>query len=76
MTAPNSGIAWRQLRLYVPLLLHLLPTLVVGYFVVIPRSCIAGFNELTIGFAVANLGFALSYVAGVRLASKMVAVRA
>jgi hypothetical protein len=53
---------------YLPLLLHLVPTLGVGYLVVIPRSCIAGVNELTLGFAVANLGFALSYLAGVRAA--------
>ena len=50
--------------------MHLIPTLGVGFFVVIPRSCIAGVNELTIGFAVANLGFALSYLAGIRLARK------
>lgn len=55
---------------YAPLVLHLIPTLGIGYLVVIPQSCIAGVNELTIGFAAANLGFALSYVAGVRLAAK------
>jgi hypothetical protein len=54
--------------IYLPLALHLIPTLGVGFFVVIPRSCIAGVNELTLGFAAANLGFALSYAAGVRLA--------
>ncbi len=55
---------------YLPLALHLVPTLGIGYFIVIPRSCIAGVNELTIGFAAANLGFALSYVSGIRLARK------
>jgi hypothetical protein len=55
---------------YVPLWLHLLPTLAIGFGVVIPRSCIAGWNELTIGFVGANLGFALSYCAGVRLARR------
>jgi len=53
---------------YLPLAMHLVPTLGIGFLVVIPRSCIAGVNELTIGFAAANLGFALSYVAGIRLA--------
>lgn len=57
-----------DLGLYLPLLLHLAPTLGIGYFIVIPQSCIAGVNELTIGFAAANLGFVLSYVAGIRLA--------
>jgi hypothetical protein len=56
--------------IYLPLILHLIPTLGIGYFIVIPQSCIAGINELTIGFAAANLGFALSYVAGVGLARK------
>lgn len=55
---------------YAPLALHLIPTLAIGYFVVIPQSCIAGVNELTIGFAAANLGFVLSYVAGLRLAAR------
>lgn len=68
MTAPTSESLSRPWRAYFPLLLHLLPTLGVGYFLVIPRSCIAGLNELTVGFALANLGFSLSYVAGVRLA--------
>ena len=34
-----------------PLLGFVPPTVVVGYGFVIPRSCIAGVNELTIGFA-------------------------
>jgi hypothetical protein len=60
----------RRFSLYLPLLLHLIPTLGIGYFIVIPKSCIAGVNDLTIGFAAANLGFVSSYVAGVRLAPK------
>lgn len=62
---PRSSAA-----LYLPLLMHLVPTLGIGFFVVIPASCIAGVNELTIGFAAANAGFALSYLAGIRLARK------
>ncbi|MEQ1617032.1 MAG: hypothetical protein ABL883_01650 [Terricaulis sp.] len=61
---------------YLPLALHLIPTLGIGYFIVIPQSCIAGVNELTIGFAAANLGFVLSYMAGVRLAQKQGGARA
>jgi len=60
----------KRFALYLPLALHLIPTLGIGYFIVIPRSCIAGINELTIGFAAANLGFVVSYLAGVRLARK------
>lgn len=66
----------RRFSLYLPLLLHLIPTLGIGYFIIIPQSCIAGVNELTIGFAAANLGFVLSYVAGVRLALKKGAAHA
>jgi len=58
----------RAASVYLPLAMHLIPTLGIGFFVVIPQSCIAGVNELTIGFGAANLGFALSYAAGVRLA--------
>ena len=58
------------LTTYLPLALHLIPTLGIGYLIVIPQSCIAGVNELTIGFAAANVGFVLSYVAGLHLARK------
>lgn len=62
--------------IYLPLALHLIPTLAIGYFIVIPQSCIAGVNELTIGFAAANLGFVLSYIGGVRLARNQGGARA
>ena len=61
---------------YIPLALHLIPTLGIGYLIVIPQSCIAGVNELTLGFAAANLGFILTYVAGVRVARKHGGARA
>jgi ABC-type Fe3+ transport system permease subunit len=51
-----------------PLAGFIVPTLVVGYGVVIPRSCIAGFNELTVGFATTILGATITYVLGVRRA--------
>jgi hypothetical protein len=51
-----------------PLLGFVIPTLVIGYGFVIPRSCIAGFNELTIGFATTILGASVTYVLGVRRA--------
>jgi SAM-dependent methyltransferase len=57
-------------RNYLPLLGFVLPTLVIGYGFVIPRSCIRGINELSIGFGTTVLGAALTYVAGVRSASR------
>jgi len=56
------------LRLALPLAGYVIPTVAIGYGVVIPRSCIAGVNELTIGFATAILGACVTYVAGVRAA--------
>ena len=55
-----------QLRHFVPLLGFVLPTIVIGYGFVIPKSCIAGLNELSIGFATTILGAAVTYVAGIR----------
>ena len=55
-------------RLALPLLGFVVPTVFIGYGFVIPRSCIAGVNELTIGFATAILGACVTYVAGVRVA--------
>lgn len=57
------------LRLYLPLAGFVVPTVVIGYGFVIPRSCIAGVNELTVGFATTILGAAMTYVAGVKMAT-------
>jgi hypothetical protein len=43
-----------------PLAGFVVPTLVIGYGVVIPRSCIAGWNELTVGFAATVAGACLT----------------
>ncbi len=53
-------------RYFLPLLGFVLPTMVVGFGFVIPRSCIAGVNDLTVGFATSVLGACLTYWAGVR----------
>lgn len=58
----------KHARLYLPLAGFVIPTVVIGYVFVIPRSCIAGVNELTIGFAVTIVGAALTYIAGLRMA--------
>jgi hypothetical protein len=55
---------------YLPLMAHVVPTLMIGYGFVIPRSCIAGINALTIGFAVTIAGFILAYFAGMRIARR------
>jgi hypothetical protein len=54
---------------YAPLLEHVLPTLVIGYGIVIPRSCIAGWNDLTIGFGASVAGTCVAYVLGQRIAA-------
>lgn len=55
-----------KLRHFFPLLGFVLPTLVIGYGFVIPRSCIAGINEQSVGFGTTVLGACLTYLAGVR----------
>ena len=59
-----------QLRHFAPLVGFVLPTVVIGYGVVIPRSCIAGLNELTLGFAATVAGACLTYWAGIRLVAR------
>ena len=57
-----------MIRLLLPLVSFVAPTVVMGYGFVIPNSCIAGVNELTIGFGAAVLGACVTYVVGVRQA--------
>jgi hypothetical protein len=65
MTRPDF-----RLRHFAPLAGFVLPTVVIGYGVVIPRSCIAGLNELTLGFAATVVGACLTYWAGLRLVAR------
>lgn len=58
-------MTWRSL---VPLVAFVVPTVAIGYGIVIPRSCIAGVNELTVGFAATIVGACVTYVVGVRAA--------
>ena len=55
---------------FVPLAGFVVPTLAIGYGIVIPRSCIAGWNELSLGFAATVLGACITYWAGLRLVSR------
>ena len=59
-----------SLRHYMPLVGFVVPTVVIGYGFVIPRSCIAGLNELTIGFAFSIAGACATYLLGVRQAMR------
>lgn len=65
---PSPGAKSRGLRLrhLGPLLGFVVPTVVVGYGVVIPKSCIAGINELSVGFAFTILGASVTYLMGIR----------
>jgi hypothetical protein len=55
-----------KLRYFLPLIGFVAPTLGVGFGYVIPHSCIAGVNDLTIGFASSVLGACVTYWLGVR----------
>jgi SAM-dependent methyltransferase len=56
-----------RVRAYLPLISFVVPTLIVSYGIVIPRSCIAGINELTIGFGTTIVGAVFTYIAGQRV---------
>jgi ABC-type Fe3+ transport system permease subunit len=57
-----------RLKYWWPLLGFVVPTVAIGYGYMIPRSCIAGVNDLTIGFAGTVAGACATYVVGVRMA--------
>jgi hypothetical protein len=59
-----------RLSLAWPLIGFVIPTLIVGFGIVIPRSCIAGINELTVGFGATVVGASLTYGIGLRLARR------
>ena len=72
-TTPTTiGIGARRSRwmLYLPLVTFVVPTVIIGFGVLIPRSCIAGFNELTLGFATTVFFACVTYIVGVRAALK------
>ena len=51
---------------FTPLIWFIVPTLLIGYGVVIPGSCIAGLNQLSVGFASSLLGACGAYWLGLR----------
>jgi hypothetical protein len=60
---------------WLPLIGFVAPTLIVGYGFMIPHSCIAGVNELSVGFGAAIAAGCVSYVLGVRSVLKASAER-
>ena len=67
---PSAARRRRLVRLSLPLLSFVVPTVVTAYAIVIPRSCIHGGNALSVGFATTVLGACITYVVGVRTAAK------
>jgi hypothetical protein len=55
-----------KIRYFVPLIGFVVPTILIGFGFIIPRSCIAGFNDLTVGFACTVAGASLTYWLGMR----------
>ena len=52
---------------FYPLLIgYVIPTVVIGYFFLIPGSAIAGINELTIGFTGSIIGAVVTYWYGLK----------
>ncbi len=63
-----------KLKYTYPLVGFVVPTVVIGYGFVIPRSCIAGINDLTIGFTVTIISACVTYWIGLRNALRDVAI--
>ena len=70
MSESDSDRGALKPRHFVPLAGFVMPTVLIGYGIVIPRSCIAGLNELTLGFATTVMGACLTYWAGLRLVAR------
>jgi hypothetical protein len=57
-----------KLHHFYPLAGHVIPTIAIGFGQIIPGSCIAGVNALTVGFAASVVSACLAYWLGVRVA--------
>jgi hypothetical protein len=55
-----------KLRYFIPLAAHVAATVAIGFGYVIPRSCIAGVNEATLGFAASIVSTCVVYGVGIR----------
>ena len=65
----------KTMKHWMPLAGFVVPTTVIGYGFMIPHSCIAGVNELSLGFGAAIAAGCVSYILGVRAALKSTAER-
>lgn len=59
-----------RLQHFWPLIGFLVPSAVIGYGFVLPRSGAAGVNELSVGFGATLIGAAATYAAGIVAALK------
>jgi hypothetical protein len=59
-----------KLGYVIPLAAHVVPTIAIGFGYVIPGSCIAGVNALTVGFAASVLSTCVAYWIGIRLVAR------
>jgi hypothetical protein len=53
-----------KMRYFAPLIGFVVPTIVIGFGLMIPRSCIAGFNDLTVGFSKHDRGCVCDLLVG------------
>ena len=60
-----------KLRYFIPLAAHVAATVAIGFGYVIPRSCIAGVNEATLGFAASIVSTCVVYGVGIRAAIRI-----
>jgi hypothetical protein len=63
----QHGACLRPLH-FVPLAGFLVPSVAIGYGIVLPRAGLSGINELTIGYASTLVGAAITYVVGILVA--------
>lgn len=68
----NSQARAMKLSYLYPLFGFILPTVIVGYGFVIPKSCIAGINDLTIGYTITLVSACVTYWIGLRNALRYV----
>ncbi|MDQ3340834.1 MAG: hypothetical protein M4D80_37225 [Myxococcota bacterium] len=65
---PAGRSACLRPRHLVPLAGFIVPSVVIGYGLVLPHAGFSGVNELSIGFATTLMGAAATYVVGVMMA--------
>jgi ABC-type Fe3+ transport system permease subunit len=66
MFVSERGKGTMRARYFTPLAAFVVPSLVIGFGVVIPGSCIEGVNQLTVGFASSLASAAVAYWLGIR----------